>query len=90
MKHNKTNATNIAATLAAAIIMIFALLLAPTAAQAQTTILVGDETALRSAITSYNNGYSDVIISITESFTITSSLPELENNNGRTLTIIGD
>ena len=38
MKHNKTNNTNIAATLAAALIMIFALLLTPTAARAQAEV----------------------------------------------------
>ena len=36
MKHNRTNTTNIAATLTAALIVIFALLITPPAARAQT------------------------------------------------------
>jgi len=48
MKHNKTNITNIAATLVVAAIMIFALLFAPVSAQAQT--YVADYYQLRDAL----------------------------------------
>ena len=46
MKHNKINAKNLAATLAAAIIMIFAILLVPTVARAQDFVPVVDITGV--------------------------------------------
>ena len=66
MKHNKTNNTNIAATLAAAIIMIFALLLVPTAARAQTvdTVPLPACSLLQTTIDGYATAPRDRIITV--------------------------
>ena len=83
MRHNKTN--GVAAF--AAMLWIFALLLAPIAAQAQTSVSVSAFAQLQAAISGYNTATGDMFINVTEAFPITSGLTIPWNAAGAALTI---
>jgi len=87
IRHNRTKGTDGRggrAVFTAIIFWIFAILLVPVAAQAQT---VSDFSGLQSAIKAYGSATSDVVITITSSFSTTDRLSIPANANGRTITI---